>query len=258
METAAIHFRLRARVDPDRALNALQHYLAALWQNGQILGSPTPIARARAGYSVFANLPAMDSLNRRHANRHVRRALRALAGAGFKAPKVQRLGADPEGIPACRCRRRPFLILFTTFFHEDSPVRCGACFQPIPLYVFPATGYGGDHYDILRWMSTYQAVDWLWIGSGAGEQFGHDQMARHDSPLSKDGRDVAKTLARVSRRPVFYRLTKALARSYRQERARKCPSCGGRWLLDQPLHRLFDFKCDRCWLLSNIAWDVRR
>lgn len=258
METAAIHFRLGARVDRDRALEALHDYLGALWRNGQLLGSQTPIARARAGYSVFANLPVTDSLDRRHANKHVRRALRALAGIGFKAPKVQRLGSDPEGTPACRCRRRSFLILFATFLHDDSPVRCGACFNPIPLYVFPATGYAGDYQDILWWQSTYQAMDWLWIGSGAGERFGHDQMARHDSPFSKDGRDVAKTLARKARRPVYYYLAKALARSFRQERARKCPSCGRRWLLDEPLHNIFDFKCDRCRLLSNIAWHVRR
>src|SRR6266571_8358998 len=101
MEAAAIHFRLGARADRDRdrALDALQHYLGALWRNGQILGSQTPIARTRAGYSVYANLPAVDSLDRRHANRHVRRALRALAGIGFRAPKEQRLGSDPEGIP---------------------------------------------------------------------------------------------------------------------------------------------------------------
>jgi predicted nucleic acid-binding Zn ribbon protein len=258
METAAIHFRLDKRVHRDRALEALQGYIGALWRNGQLLGSQTPIAHTRAGYSVFANLPAADSLDRRHANRHVRRYLRALAGIGFKAPKVQRLGSDPEGIPPCRCRRRPFLILFTTFLHEDSPVRCGACFHPIPLYVFPATGDGGDHHYILRWQSTYQATDWLWIGSGAGERFGHDQMARHDSPLSKDGCDEAKTLALKARRPVYYYLSKSLARSYRQERARKCPSCGRRWLLDKPLHDIFDFKCDSCRLLSNIAWDVRR
>jgi predicted nucleic acid-binding Zn ribbon protein len=258
METAAIRFRLGPGTDRDRALEALQEYLGALWRNGQIMGRQTPIARERTGYSVFATLPATDSLNGRHSNRQVRRALRALAGIGCKAPKVQRLGSDPEGKPACRCRRRLFLILFTSFLHEDSPVRCGGCFNPIPLYAFPTTGYAGDYHDILQWQGTYQAMDWLWIGSGAGERFGHDQMARHNSPLSKDCRDVARTLEHRARRPVYYHLAKALARSNRQERARRCPSCGRRWLLDEPLHNIFDFKCDRCRLLSNIAWDVRR
>lgn len=39
------------------------------------------------------------------------------------------------------------------------------------------------------------------------------------------------------------------------ERARRCPGRGGEWSLPKTLH-IFDFKCDRCQLLSNIACDV--
>ena len=46
------------------------------------------------------------------------------------------------------------------------------------------------------------------------------------------------------------------ARSRARELARLCPMCGGSWRLEEPWH-IFDFKCDRCQLLSNIAWDVR-
>jgi predicted nucleic acid-binding Zn ribbon protein len=35
------------------------------------------------------------------------------------------------------------------------------------------------------------------------------------------------------------------------------PSRGKAWLRDEPLHRIFDFQCQRCCLLSNVAFDVR-
>ena len=257
METASIHFPLRPRARRDRALHAIHNYLGALWRNGQALNAEKPIARARGGYAVFLSLPAADALEPQHANGQVRRARRALAAAGISSPRVRRLGPDPDGRSECRCRRRSFLILFTSFLHLDSPIRCGECFDPVPLYVLPTTGDAGDYHDILWWKDTYQAMDWLWIGSGAGERFGHEQKARHDSPLSKDGREVAKTMERRARLPVYYHLDKFLARSSRSERARRCPSCGRAWRLEQPLHRIFDFKCDRCRLVSNLAWDVR-
>ena len=32
---------------------------------------------------------------------------------------------------------------------------------------------------------------------------------------------------------------------------------GKAWLRKEPLHRIFDFQCQRCRLLSNVAFDVR-
>lgn len=257
METAEVCFSARRVKDQDRAQDALEEYLAALEQNGQVLGSDTPIAQSASGYLIFVNLPEVRSLGPRFGNRRVRKALRTLNAVGLRGPKVRHLGPDPDGRPPCRCRRRSFFILFTSFLHGDPPVRCGECFYPVPLYTLPKTGYAGDYQDLLWWQATYQAVDWLHIGSGAGERYGHDQMARFESELSKTGREAAHTLARRTRRPVYYYLSKYYGRSDRQERARRCPCCDGAWLLDAPLHNIFDFRCDRCRLLSNIAWDVR-
>jgi Zn-ribbon putative nucleic-acid-binding protein DUF2310 len=57
--------------------------------------------------------------------------------------------------------------------------------------------------------------------------------------------------------PVYYYLSKHFGRSDRAERKRKCPSCGKAWLRKEPLHRIFDFHCQRCRPLSNVAFDVR-
>jgi predicted nucleic acid-binding Zn ribbon protein len=38
-----------------------------------------------------------------------------------------------------------------------------------------------------------------------------------------------------------------------KELNRKCPSCGGEWILENRLFNRFNFKCDKCLLVSNIS-----
>jgi predicted nucleic acid-binding Zn ribbon protein len=155
------------------------------------------------------------------------------------------------------CRQRQFLILFTTFVNAEPPLRCGSCFGPIALYHVPATNEAANWRDILSWEDTYQAMDWLFIGTGPGERFAHDQLSRFDSDLSTDGRTLARELEKQAGVPVYYYLSKHFGRSDKAERRRMCPSCGKAWLRKEPLHRIFDFQCQRCRLLSNVAFDVR-
>ncbi len=56
---------------------------------------------------------------------------------------------------------------------------------------------------------------------------------------------------------VYYYLYKYNGKSRTIEESRKCPNCKGGWFLNEPLHGIFDFKCDKCHLVSNVAWDVR-
>jgi predicted nucleic acid-binding Zn ribbon protein len=257
MDTARLFFRTRAARNAAEALDKVQGYLAALLHNGQIVGDGTPLAKVRGGYLATASLPERGALADRFANKWVRKSLKELAAVGVGRPKVTQLGTDPVSRAPCRCRKRPFLILFTTFLNAEPPLRCGACFDPIALYSVPATNEAGNHQDVLWWQDTYQAMDWLFIGTGAGERFAHDQLSRFDSELSKDGRELARNLEKKARVPVYYYLSKHFGRSDRAERKRKCPSCGKAWLRKEPLHRIFDFQCQRCRLLSNVAFDVR-
>lgn len=256
MDTAQLFFRARGPNNEEEVLERVQQCLAALLHNGQIAGEHTPMAKVN-GYLVVASLAEAGALGERFGNKWVRRSFRELAAVGVARPVVTLLGFDPETRRRCSCRKRPFLILFTTFMHNESPVQCGDCFGPIPLYRLPATGDGGNCQDLLWWQDTYQALDWLFIGTGPGERFAHDQLARFDSQLSKDGRELARKLEKKIRVPVYYYLSKHFGRSDEAERKRRCPSCGKAWLRRETLHRIFDFQCRRCRLLSNVAFDVR-
>src|SRR4029453_5302632 len=152
----------------EELLDKVQSYLATLLHNGQIVGDHTPTAKVSSGLLVTASLPEADPLADRFANKWGRERLRELAAVGVDRPKVTHLGADPESRAPCKCRRRPFLILFTTFMNAGPPLRGGACVCPVPLYRVPATNEAGNHQDILWWQDTYQAMDWLFIGTGPG------------------------------------------------------------------------------------------
>jgi predicted nucleic acid-binding Zn ribbon protein len=257
MDTAQLFFRTHAAGNDEQLLDKVQSYLAALLHNGQIVGDHTPTAKVSGGYLVIASLPETNALADRFANKWVRKRLRELAAVGVDRPQVTHLGTDPESREPCRCRKRPFLIMFTSVINAESPLRCGACFGPVALYKVPATNEAGNHQDILWWQDTYQAMDWLFVRTGAGERFAHEQLSRFDSELSTDGREIARTIEKKVRVPVYYYLSKHFGRSDQAERRRKCPSCEKAWLRTEPLHRIFDFECQRCRLLSNVAFDVR-
>jgi predicted nucleic acid-binding Zn ribbon protein len=257
MNTAQLFFHAGRSDNRAEVLEKIQSHLAALLQNGQLVGDHTPMAKVRGGFLVTASLPESGALADRFRNKWVRNTLRELAAVDVEPPVVTDLGFDPESRGPCKCRKQPFLILFTTFLHNEPPVQCGACFRPIPLYGLPTAGDAGNYKDLLWWQDTYHAIDWLFIGTGPGERFAHDQLSRHDSPLSKDGRELAGKLEKKVRLPVYYYLSKHFGRSDREERKRRCPSCGKVWLRGEPLHRIFDFQCRRCRLLSNVAFDVR-
>jgi predicted nucleic acid-binding Zn ribbon protein len=257
MDTTQLFFRTPDTTNAEDVLDKVQGYLAALLHNGQIVGDHTPMAKVSGGYLVTASLPETDALADRFASKWVRMRIRELAAVGVDRPKVTHLGTEPESHAACKCRKRPFLIVFTTFLHSASPFRCGACFDPVPLYRLPVTNEAGSREHVLWWQDTYQAMDWLFIGSGPGERFAHDQLSRFDSELSIDGRDLARGLEKKLRVPVYYYLSKYFGRSDRAERRRMCPSCGKAWLRKERLHRIFDFQCQRCRLLSNVAFDVQ-
>jgi len=239
-----------------QAEESVDWLLAAWFKNGQIGTDSWYRARTHLEIRVIAPLPEADSLNEAYANEYVRALLLELAGHGGKLAGIRVLGPDPAFDNTCGCPHPPSYILFTTYLHRDSPLRCGGCFGPVPLYRVPPIR-GGEHLVVLQWASDYRACDTLQMHTSTGERFGEGQLARHDSSLSRNGRGLAADLTAATHVPVYYNLFKSRGRTAKTEQARLCPSCGGTWRLGEPWHRLFDFRCDRCHLLSNIARTLR-
>ena len=170
-------------------------------------------------------------------------------------PEVAVLGPHPESLPPCKCSNRLGYILFTNYLSAESPVRCFECFRPVPLYLLPKTS-DEEYLDILHWMADYKACDTLQMNCTVGERFGEKQLSSPDSALSKEGRKLRMALEAKVKRKVYYYLHKSRGRSVSDERKRRCPICRRRWILQTRWHKLFDFRCEHCRLLSNIAFSL--
>jgi predicted nucleic acid-binding Zn ribbon protein len=256
MHSVEMRFTAARPIDDDVGIPAVQMLLGALRQNGQILGTDFTAARKNRVDCWFVSVPEKRSLSKEHANQWVAKATRKLAELGIRL-RVLALGHDPESVPLCRCRNPPWFVLFTNYISTESPLRCGKCFGTIPLYRLPATS-DDSFYDVVCWQSDYRACDRLQMNCSTGERFGTRQMEKHDSSLSSRGRAICDKLTEGNGVPVFYYLYRGAGRSLESERRRPCPSCGSAWLAEAPHCDLFDMKCDRCRLVSNIGWNVRR
>jgi predicted nucleic acid-binding Zn ribbon protein len=252
MQIVEVQFQAQL-IDPE--IEELLDVLLGLWrQHGQVLGRELWFARQDLTYRMFLMLPRAGALDEKFNNQYARSTLAKIRAAGWQGPTVQCLeSADVEN---CTCNSSYF-ILYTNFVALESCLRCGDCFKPLPLYIIPyqesTQQKGALHDRILSWQSNYQACDQLQMNCEVGERFGLGEMSRHDSKLSRQGRGICEDISLSLRRPTYYYLYRYRGRSISQEVDRTCPSCGGEWGLPERCHHRFDFQCDRCQLLSNIA-----
>jgi len=233
----------------------INHLLGAWRMNGQILGKQFLIAQVKNGLEVYVDAPNFDSLSEKYNNKYVRDTLVKLKENEIYL-KVVSLGIEPDSAELCDCKKINDFILFTTYLSLESPLKCAKCFGVVPLYKISATAVD-EYYNIICWQSDYQSCDSLQMNCTVGERFATNQLSKYDSQLTKFGLKVCQSIEKATNKKVFYYLYKGSAKSHKSELSRKCPNCNSDWLLKTPLHKKFDFKCNKCKLLSNIAWNVR-
>jgi len=255
MHTIKVSFELIKKTEFEAMTEIIYSLLGAWGKNGQILSGESPIARTDNNLEVYVNTPDSDSLSEKYNNKYVSETLLKLKEKDFAAPKILVLGKEPESAILCDCRNIKSFILFTTYISLESPLKCADCFGVVPLYKIPKT-VEEEYYDIICWNSDYRSCDSLQMNCVVGERFATNQLSKYDSQLTKFGLKVCRSIEKVTNKKVFYYLYKGTAKSYKSELLRKCPNCKGDWHLKEPIHNKFDFKCEKCSLLSNIAWSV--
>lgn len=236
----------------DRAINGL---MEALRYNGQILGREFPVVMGEGTFSVRVVCPEEDSLHPENHSDFVRYCLNSLAEAALLTPKVRILGRDLNSEQVAEEQTPSWQLLYTTYVHTCSPLRSGDSLLPIPLYRNGPT-LNGDHKAVVKWQTEWQACDELQMAGGCkAEHAALHEITSVDSDLFRRGWDLRGRIEYISKIPTYYYQYRVGGESLAQEQARKCPKCGGDWLLDEPLHEIFHFKCDACRIVSNISWD---
>lgn len=256
MEIVEARFEINGLNNEKEQLDSINLLLGSYRMNGQLLGREFVIVKNGNAYVTHLKLPAIDALDREYNNKYVREETVKLEDVGLNQPEFKMLGQDPESASLCHCEEIEGYILFTTYVSLETPLRCLRCFGTVPLYRIPKT-YHDEYYDVICWEGDYQSCDRLQMNCTVGERFAMNQMSNVASSLSRQGIEICRQISNKTNRDTYYYLYKGKSKSIKQEKKRGCPSCNGAWLLDKPLHGMFDFKCKNCLLLSNISWDVR-
>ncbi len=151
----------------------------------------------------------------------------------------------------CKCTKPEYYILITNYITIESPLTCGDCNKPVPLYRIPKY-YDHGYMPILRWETNYVSCDNLQMNCEVGERWALNQMQEINSQLSKQGLEICKKIEELTSIPIFYYLYNY--KKFKGDELRKpCPSCSKKWNLKTRLHNLYDFKCNHCKIISTIS-----
>ncbi|MGO8748157.1 MAG: DUF2310 family Zn-ribbon-containing protein [Thermoguttaceae bacterium] len=255
-----VTFRYSGKPQESDVSQGIYQLLGAWVSNGQILDADCPVVFRKTDCRAVVACPEPSSLQSRHANKCIRNFLPELRSYGLLKPKMTLLGRGLESSIADKCSQPAWYLLMTNYLSIESPLWCGEHYLPVPLYRVPPTYKADPSYrdirDILCWQREWKCCDRLQMACGSAERWATKQISDPSSALSITGRSICSRIEKLSGVPTYYYLYRGTGRSAATEQKRLCPSCGKKWLLDEPLHRLIDFKCDPCRLLSNIAWSV--
>lgn len=234
---------------------ALESLLADLWRDSNIVFdwhilelegrvqarvlAPEEAALDRANFSpvALASLARVEAMSRRPPQFHV-------------VPEVKR---EEEW---CACAEPSCYILFAALRGSDalSPLECGDCGRPIPLYRVPFVDNTGmevkeAHWTLQAWAQTYRAFDWLFLHSGTGERFAYQQLSSPWSGLVREGRRIALQLEQKMGKPFYVFL-----QQWHERWGDDCPLCGRRWRLEESWSTRYAFKCEHSRLVAEESY----
>ncbi len=251
---AQINFPFNPSEWDEEAQKAASNILGALLSNGQLCSRDHPLLTTPNGFSAFVLIPDEDALETKHNNQWVERDIEQFIVTGGQRPVFTVIGADVESIGPCECTQFMDFILYTRYLTVEPPLRCARCFCPVPLYRVSPT-YHNEYWDLRHWEADYQCCDTLQMHCTVLARSAMKEMSRLDSKLTRAGLEICCKISESTKQTVYYYLYRYYGRSMASERKLRCPGCGGEWLLAEPWHK-FDFKCDNCHLVSNIALTV--
>lgn len=254
MYTAKLSIKQSAFIDyhdyQETALDILYGLIGLFVKNGQVADSHNHPHFIEQDYiCVLVNIFNYDSLDEQYHNRYIKDTLTKLNKGDFC---IEILGKELDSPDIATPDETDAFILSTRCYSTQSPIKSMA-FYPVPLHYLPKTYHDNEEYhNLICWQRDYQACDAMQMRCCVGEKWALAQMGDLNSELTKQGLKICQILREKLGKPVYYDLYQYYCPP--DEENRKCPNCGGKWRLETPLHEQYHFKCDNCYLLSNLGF----
>ena len=247
-----ITINIKSKTDKDELVDQFNLLLSHYRGNGQTQGKiETQFIKGNKIIGLPFTLEK-NSLDKQNNNFYVKRQIERIETLCNSTLQIKTIGKTHESYKgACNCTQSDFYILITNYITIQSPLTCGTCDMPVPLYRLPKYhDYG--YMPILNWETNYISCDSLQMNCEVGERWALNQMQKINSQLSKQGIEICKKIEGKTSVPTFYYL-----HNYKKVKDNQfitfCPSCGEKWDLKEQIHEFYDFKCDKCRVISTIS-----
>jgi len=234
------------------AFDMIEDYWGTLKNNGQVVG----------GFDVFLNdgiiylttvIPTIESLSNRYNNNYVKERYEKLTK--FFDVEFMLEGENIEYPSSCVCEKPSWYFLYHQENTGDSPVICGDCHKPIPLYKLPYIFNEEEHYSVLSWYRAKTALFTLWE-HGLWDRFTYGEISHHNSKINREGRKICKEYEKKLGAPFYYYLY-YFRENYNEDGMitpkglpydipQRCPQCGGTWIDDSEF-----CICEKCRLITD-------
>ncbi len=209
----------------DVFIDNMQWFISCLYKNGQILSEFQNTVKCAEYFACRIVAPERDSLSEKYGNRYTREFFEDVCKDSAKPPELLYIGENYDVEDSCTCEAPSHYILFSECLWAASPIICGDCKCPVPLYKFPKTYDGTEYFDLLGWQKAYRACDRQFF-EGIGERHGYKMMHDPNSLLSKEALQYCSIMEERTRKPFYYFLF-----TYYKKINRSAQSAGNRGLI---------------------------
>ncbi|MCR9200774.1 MAG: DUF2310 family Zn-ribbon-containing protein [Planctomycetaceae bacterium] len=235
-------------------VSAAEHFLSALYRNGQIVGDYVT-GWYDGVFDAVVHASHRDALQPRYHSRWVKEALVEIH-ASFGGDPICEVIDDNVSVPVPTLKSAASLFLYCDSVSRTSPVRHGNRGTPIAVPLLPISDELRD--EICDWTTAWCSHDRLFFGGGPLEIAAYHQLADPFSELMSEGRRLSAAIEQAVGVMVYCYVLRHWGLS-EGENSRICPGCGQPWSAAgspfpsrEPFQR-FHFRCDACRLVSHAA-----
>lgn len=204
-------------VNTDYCESLIFESFTILGKTGQVYNN-FQVVREENGYSVYAIMPGADALDLAFCSEETVEIVKKIAA--IFSLRVESLGNVITCEDSCTCEEPTWYMLYSDLATSESPMICGDCGKPVPLYKLPMILDNEGGSVLLNWQEEKRAISMLDTANYAPE-YTAEQIYSPSSRLNKTGRALCRAIEKAKNVPVFYYMELEKAK-----RGNNCPICG--------------------------------
>lgn len=246
-----------------KAWHLMWRFVGLLYKDGNVLNISEFFSSIETDFIVYSVIPDKNSFDDKNIGVHALSAKKELQAMGVITSydiTAKHVSENKELTIERSIENAQFLIIYPPNSVDDCESQLVLRTNEgkyLPTYVL---NNDKDPYlseQLTFWKKNYTAVDTLGLSSyDYLEPIMVKQLANLDSDISIKGIELAKRIENILEKKVFYPLAEPIRDGkYIRSNSLQCPSCLEDWSLQKTFLRIFDFKCNHCFLLGYVLPD---